>query len=79
MKDAVGQELKVGDKVAYIVTNPYAGMQLIGINAIQTGTIEKLGERSVFIKDTSFNHKPWYSSGECYKTRKVPHRVIKIG
>lgn len=80
MKDAVGQELHIGDRVAYIVTSPWAGMQLIGqFQSIQTGTIEKINKSTVSLKDTSYNHKSWYASGECYKTRKVPHRVVKLG
>lgn len=78
MKDAVGQELKVGDKVAYIITDDYSGMRLIGVNAVQTGTIAKINDVTVTLKDTSFNHAPWYTSGDRRWTRKVPHRVIKI-
>lgn len=78
MKDAIGQELHVGDKVAYIITDSYSGMKLIGVHAVQTGTIEKINDRTVTIKDTSWNHASWMASGVYNKTRKVPHRVIKI-
>lgn len=79
MKDAVGQELHVGDKVAYIITDRMSGMKLIGVHAVQTGTIERINEKTVSLKDTSYNHAGWYASGEYRRTRKVPHRVIKIG
>lgn len=78
MKDAVGQELHVGDRVAYIITDSYTGMRLIGENAVQTGTISKINPKTVEIKNTSWNHASWLASGSYYQTRKVPHRVIKI-
>ena len=78
MKDAVGQELHVGDKVAYIITDRYSGMKLIGEHAVQTGIIEKISDQTVFLKDTSYNHAWYGKSGEYRKTRKVPHRVIKL-
>lgn len=79
MKDAIGQELHVGDKVAYIITSEWAGMQLKHPNAFATGTIEKINKDTVSLKDTSYNHCGWWGSGEKYSTRKVPHRVVKIG
>ena len=79
MKDAIGQELHVGDKVAYIITSRWAGMQLEKPNAFATGTIEKINEDTVSLKDTSYNHIGWCRSGEKFSTRKVPHRVVKIG
>lgn len=78
MKDAVGQELHVGDKVAYIITDSYAGMKLIGEHAVQTGTVAKINPKTVELKDTSYNHAGWHRSGAYHQTRKVPHRVIKI-
>ena len=79
MKDAIGQELHVGDKVAYIITSKWAGMQLKSPNAFATGTIEKINKATVSLKDTSYNHAGFFSSGKKYYTRKVPHRVVKIG
>lgn len=78
MKDAVGQELQIGDKVAYIITDSYAGMKLIGEHAVQTGVVERLGPRTVFLKDTSWDHRSWLADAPYHHTRKVPHRVIKI-
>lgn len=79
MKDAIGQELHVGDKVAYIITSRWAGMQLKSGNPFATGTIEKINKETVSLKDTSYNHTGYWKSGEYRKTRKVPHRIIKIG
>lgn len=79
MKDAIGQELKVGDKVAYVITSKWAGMQLKSGNPFATGTVEKINKATVSLKDTSYNHAGFFASGEVHSTRKAPHRVVKIG
>lgn len=79
MKDAVGQELHVGDKVAYVITQYWAGMQLKGGNPFATGRVSKINEKTISIDETSYNHAFYGSSGERRYTRKVPHRVVKIG
>lgn len=79
MKDSLGNELSVGDKVAFVSCN----CQNV-FRCIDTGIIEKITYSKVLIGNTEnsyrFNYNNrgkgyWYQENRTYR---LPNRVIKI-
>lgn len=79
MKDSLGNELSVGDKVAFVSCNRQNVFR-----CIDTGIIEKITYSKVLIGNTEnlyyFNYNNrgdsyWYKENRTYRN---PNRVIKI-
>lgn len=79
MKDSLGNELSVGDKVAFVSCNRQNVFR-----CIDTGIIEKITEYKVLIGNTKneyyFNYNRKYDGHWIreHKTYRNPNRVIKI-
>lgn len=76
MKDSLGNELSIGDKVAFVSCNRQNVFR-----CIDTGIIEKITNYMVLIKNTQneyyfgYNRSGWHRE---HKTYRNPNRVIKI-
>ena len=72
MKDSIGNELHVGDKVAFVTCN-YKGM----FRSIDTGIVEKICNYMVWIKDTGSQYIQRNKKYEDRWTNRYGNRTLR--
>ena len=72
-KDALGKELNVGDRVAFLDCDYRNGFQ-----RMDEGIVNKLCEAMVHIVDTKKKHFKWTSSASEREVYRKYNRVIKL-